>query len=675
MSKIKQLSALEAQKIAAGEVVERPANVVKELIENALDAGASAITLYIEDAGKKLIRCVDNGSGMSREDARNCILHHATSKITSVADLDSLATFGFRGEALSSIASVSHLSITTKEAASESGVRLDISQGTIEKESIVATNTGTDIALTDLFFNIPARKKFLKTRETEWRAIVQLFQAFCLAYPEVSFKLHHDERLIYNNPAATSLIARMGQLFEPSLVKNLLENSQMHEKFDIRCTVAFTLPMYTRFDRTQLFVFVNKRWVKNYKLSQAFIKGYTNMLPPSKYPAGCIFITVDQQSLDVNIHPRKEEVQFSHPRRIEDLIESTVQKKLEEYHSQQLGETSPQLSTPSWPTTHTPQELSSFPFSYNVIPSKKDQLDHPHNEKAFLAILNSQFTSVPSQNLDTQKQSVDFPTTTIESKTSSDQSLHLRSLSSIKDNISFILPEAQQNGITALTSQESGAQNRVQQTVPLKNMTIPDENKSVETMQYRLLGQFALTYILIETEKGLVLIDQHAAHERILYERFSATFDNPTRIALIVPQIITLTKEDLLLFEPHLPLLSSFGIDAHCISDHELSIQETSIYFKNRSVEECVKQAISVLHEHSSMKPDELKKIIHERLHASMSCKAAIRAGDTLSIEGMNGLIKELATTKNRLSCPHGRPTIWELTIPEIEKKFKRDYR
>ncbi|MBA2306889.1 DNA mismatch repair endonuclease MutL [Candidatus Dependentiae bacterium] len=628
MAKIRQLSPLEAQKIAAGEVVERPANVVKELIENALDAGASTITLYLENAGKTLIRCVDNGSGMSSEDARACILHHATSKITSVDDLDSLTTFGFRGEALSSIASVSHLSITTRESSTDSGVKLEISQGTITEESIVAATIGTDIAITDLFFNVPARKKFLKAKETEWRAIINLFQAMCLAYKEVSFKLYHEDRLVYNHPAASSLSDRTAQLFESSLVKNILEHQRSHETLEVHCAIACTTPSYTRFDRNQIFVFVNKRWVKNYKLTQAFIKGYTGMLQPLKYPAGCIFITLDPHSIDVNIHPRKEEVHFTHPRIIESLIESTVHEKLQEMHADQLGKT-PTTHIPTAHRASSPFELPSFQGSFKLPHSSEPMVDSHKDEKAFLDLITPHFnhnTATPEMTVSMAPQVEQIPPS------------------------SRVVP-------------------------PLAPMTIPHTTAPASSMNFKLLGQLALTYILIETDKGLVLVDQHAAHERILYERFKARFENPDRIRLIVPQIVVLTKEDAALFEPHLPLLSSFGIDAQLISDHQLSIQETSIYAKNISIEECIQQAVSALHEHSSLEEQELKKILHERIHASMSCKTAVKAGDTLSHESMHRLITDLSTTENRLSCPHGRPTLWELTKSEIEKKFKRDYR
>ncbi len=272
MQKIHRLAPEEAQKIAAGEVAERPANVVKELLENSLDAGATDISLFIEDGGKKLIRIIDNGCGMSKEDAYLCIEHHATSKITSVDDLSTIGTFGFRGEALSSIAAVSHLSLTTKEASAEAGICLTIESGSPIKETIIAAKTGTDISVQDLFYNVPARQKFLKSPETEWRAIVQLFQAMCLANKGVSFKLFHNERAIYTVPKADTLEDRICQVFEPALKSKLLISESREERMGLSIIAAVSKPDYTRFDRSQIFYFVNNRWVKNYKLGKLSLK-------------------------------------------------------------------------------------------------------------------------------------------------------------------------------------------------------------------------------------------------------------------------------------------------------------------------------------------------------------------------------------------------------------------
>lgn len=609
MQKIHHLAPEEAQKIAAGEVAERPANVVKELLENSLDAGATEISLFIEDGGKKLIRIVDNGYGMSKEDAYLCIEHHATSKITTVGDLSTIATFGFRGEALSSIASVSHLSLTTKEASADAGICLSIESGSPIKETVVAAKTGTDISVQDLFYNVPARQKFLKSPETEWRAIVQLFQAVCLAHKDVSFKLFHNERPIYTVPRADTLEDRICQVFEPALKNKLLISEVHEERMGLSIVAAVSRPEYTRFDRSQIFYFVNNRWVKNYKLGQALIKAYQGMLQPQRYPAGVLLITLDAPYVDINIHPRKEEVQFLHPRIISDLIEKTVHEALQRAQENLFK------PAQSLPKASTREFTDPLPKSYAQTPFVASPREMPRK---------APLTPPPTQE---------------------NQDAFLKA-------------------VTAYFSQEEGP--------PMTkdtNLTI------VSDLQYRLIGQIQNTYILIEIDESLVYIDQHAAHERIMYERLRSQFEEIARVRLLFPQVVHVTTSDLDLIEPHLELLQSFGIEAQRMSETELVINATPLFVKNQSLEDCIKQAIAVLHEHQYLDEEDLKKIIQERVHALLSCKAAVKAGDELSDEAMHSIISELYSCDNKLTCPHGRPTVWELKNSDLEKKFKRDYR
>jgi DNA mismatch repair protein MutL len=603
MPKIKRLPLSEAQKIAAGEVVERPANVVKELIENSLDAGATDISLFLEDGGKKLIRILDNGSGMSAEDAHLSIEHHATSKIKGVADLERISTFGFRGEALSSISSVSRLVLTTKEEHALAATSLTIEDSKIIDESTVSANTGTDIQVHNLFYNVPARQKFLRSKDTEMRAIVQMFQAFCLSYPAVSFKFYSEGRLLYTIASTDSLADRMSKLCEPSLKKNLLFTQAAQERMNLSCTITLSGTSYSRYDRSLIFVFVNHRWVKNHKLAQAFIKGYQNILQPQRYPAGVIDIVLDQSAVDVNIHPRKEEVQFLHPRIVEDLISTAVHNILLTDHTKSMEI----AVTPARREMKMDRSFSEPRKKYadyqSKLPFTERAFEKKNEEPSFATIIEKHFSSEQIPAEETQK------------------------------------PQVHQQ------------------------------------LEYRLIGQYHKTYILLETDSGLVFIDQHAAHERIMYEKLRAHFDEVSRVRLIFPQIISLNTHDLDLFEPSLALLESFGIEAQRTGPAELAITHTPLFLKNQSLEESIKQAIGVLHEYTYLDANELKKIMHERVHASLSCKAAVKAGDELNIESMHELIKDLHASANKLTCPHGRPTQWIVGVSEIEKKFKRDYR
>jgi DNA mismatch repair protein MutL len=357
MPKIHRLEAHEAQKIAAGEVVERPANVVKELIENAIDAGATQISVYIQDGGKKLIRVVDNGSGMGKEDARLCFEHHATSKITTVDDLSYIATFGFRGEALSSIASVSKTILITKEAFAQEGIKLELEHGNVLDETITAANQGTDILIQDLFFNVPARKKFLKSTDTELRAIQQLFSAFCFDYINISFKLYSNDVLSIHCPAAKTLHERLAQLLDINHIAHTLDCSTQAKDGSIRIKGFISNHQYTRYDRSSIYFFVNQRCVKQQKLTSALLKGYLNVLPQGRYPAACLFIEVNPEQVDINIHPRKEEVQFLHPRTVENLIQTMVRETLENNLSKQLKKDV--TFSPARQVMHTPYSANS----------------------------------------------------------------------------------------------------------------------------------------------------------------------------------------------------------------------------------------------------------------------------------------------------------------------------
>lgn len=602
MQKIKQLSPHEAQKIAAGEVVERPANAIKELIENALDAGATSIALSITNAGIDCIKITDNGCGMSQEDAHMCFKQFATSKISHVDELHSVNTFGFRGEALTSIAAVSHVTLITKEESSAQAIELQLDQGTITDEKCTSSNAGTTFIVRGLFFNVPARKKFLKTRDTEWRQIQHIFYAFCFDYLNVHFKLEHDERLIFNCPAATNLKDRFAQLFDHTQAQNMMPLCPQ-QKDSISVTGIISNHHYVRYDRSHIFLFVNRRWVKNHGLAKALIKGYSNSIPADRYPSGCIFIEIDPSQIDVNIHPRKEEIQFLHPRIVETLIQNAVKETLEQALSAKLSSVRPlDLVQPHLP----------------AAPIMHDALLRPVHAYA------PTFTMPPM--LDAQP-------------------------------INYALPEPFVEKNTMLEFSDAPA-SAIASTVDLQEFT--------------LIGQFHKTYLLIEQSDGLFLIDQHAAHERILYEQFSQRFDDVATIKLLFPTIMHVTRQEIDSLEPHLHLFKDNGIILDVFGNNQIIIQATPVHAKNLDIIECIRSVIGWIDEYNHLDHEKFSKTIHEKLHAQMACKAAVKAGDILTMEHMQQLLKDLARTPNRFSCPHGRPTGWLVSLHEIEKKFRR---
>ena len=615
MLKIKKLPLHEIQKIAAGEVVERPANVVKELIENSLDAGAMRITIVIEEGGKNLIRVIDNGCGMTPDDARMSIVHHATSKITGISDLESSTTYGFRGEALSAIISVSHCTITTKETSSLEGTRLTLHDGSILREEIVACQPGTDIIVKNLFYNVPARRKFLKTTATEWRALLTLVQAYCLAYPSCHITLQHDDTIILNCVPTDSPKTRFDQLFTLSTTPTILTCSFGNTSTSASLSGLISDPQYTRYDRSMFFLFVNKRWIKNTKLGHAIMQGYGKVLPPGKFPIACIFIEIDQHSIDINIHPRKEEVQFLHPHKIEHALKTMIADRLNEYRSDQLGPP----SKATYPQSHRSAALPTFSNAYETSP-----IDPGY------------------QSLQTVK---NFTVDT-------------------KDFIDIIEKKlvARQETTSAFDTSRT-AQAQVDAT--------NDEQQPI-MYNYHLIGQLHATYILLETDQGLVIIDQHAAHERILYEQFIERFTNIPRIALIFPHIMTVSQRDRSILLQYIDLFTQHGIIMDQKGEHQFVISELPVHAKEYNIEEFIHAIIGWIHELNNMDGSTFFKNIHERIRTQMACKAAIKAGDTLSIAQMHELITHLNITNNRLTCPHGRPTSWLLALSDIERTFKR---
>jgi DNA mismatch repair protein MutL len=590
MPRIKQLPPHEAHKIAAGEVVERPANAVKELIENALDAGATQITVHIEQAGKKLIRIIDNGCGMDAQDARTCFDHHATSKISTIDDLTSIGTFGFRGEALSSIAAVSSVTLVTKQEEGLEGTKIELVAGTITHESIVSATRGTDISINNLFFNVPARYKFLRSDDTEWRQILLLFQAFCVDYHTIQFSLHHNGTLINHCPSAPDVLTRVAQLWDNTFAKNMIPLMVQQEK-GTNISGVISNHHYARYDRSSIFFFVNKRWVKNQHLSRALLKGYMNVLPDGRFPAGCIFLDIDPAQVDINVHPRKEEVQFLHPRRCEQLVTETVKKSLEDHIRQRIRKEEPLI-------------IPSKPFeAVSDLPQTQNHFVTPH-----------EFIAAPAPMI--------FPMPTVQ----------------------LDIEPTYDHQQTVVHATETDA---------------------------HIVGYYNNTYILVEQTDGLYIVDQHAAHERILYEQFVSRFGTVSSTTLLFPEIISLSDADMKIIEPHLNVLQEHGIGIERLGTYELAIQSVPVQSKHVALEEFIREIVAWIHEHS-FEPSQLHKKLNEHVHAQMACKAAVKAGDLLTQQQIEQLLRDLQTCNNRFTCPHGRPTGWLLPLLEIEKKFKR---
>jgi DNA mismatch repair protein MutL len=651
MPKIKHLPTHEAQKIAAGQVIERPADIIKELIENSIDAQATAITLYVEDAGKQLIRVVDNGCGMDSDDAQLCFEKHATSKIRSMDELQNISTFGFRGEAMPSIAAVCKVTLITKQQDAPEGLLVTIQNNVIQQCEPISASVGTDISAADLFFNIPARKKFLKKNDTELRHITQLFHAFCLVYPHIHFKFFSDNKQTLNCPPVHTISDRCTQLWQNIPAQHMLSLNAQDKNDSLHITGAISDHQNFRFDRSSIFLFVNNRWIKDFKLSNAFIKGYMNVAPQGRYPMGCLAITIDPKLVDINVHPRKEEVRFLNPRVVEQLIQQSVKTCLEEniakripikkntfdFASSLLHQDEGQVSMSKFYTHVTPTSYSAHnqtmykPFNFDAV------FPEPQAWSATNTSLSQELQAYPS--------------------TGSGRTACNKDEKKLKNTISnpIVRPEPVEG--TAMENNQINISN--------------DTSTNTES-SYTLIGQYHKTYILIEQKDGLFIIDQHAAHERILYELFAYRFTDVAIVQLLFPIVIMLSNNDIQIIEPYLSLFIENGITIELFGLNQLKVQATPVHLKDVSLEDLIKEAIGWINEYKYLDEQQFIKKLHEKLRAQMACKAAVKAGDILSHAHMQQLLTTLHTTENRLTCPHGRPTGWLLSNHEIEKKFKR---
>ena len=633
MSKIKKLPLNEAKKIAAGEVVERPSNILKELIENSIDAQAKSISVYIKDGGKKLIHLIDDGCGMSKEDAILCFEHHATSKIKTIDDLDKIYTYGFRGEALSSISSISKVKLITKEALANLGTKLILEDGVIKKEESVSANVGTDIYIEEIFYNVPARLKFLKKSETEWRIISQLFQSYCFAYKDIHFKLFHDDNLVFNCPAVQDLKDRIVQVWNLQLSENVLPISYADDKLGFSIEGYISNHQINQFNKNRIYSFVNNRWIRNFEISKALLMGYQNVLPFGRFPVAIISIKVNPADVDINVHPRKEEVRLLHSSKIEKAIQFSVKKALEENLSKQLNRKINIL----------PAQVLPFEQSLQLYAS-----DFDNENESFGSALDKQFFSAAKQS--------DFK---------KDNLLKVEQPFTPEFNLS-------QDKLNDYEMEELfGGPPKKIETLQLSQVSI----EKVKSEQVKFLGQVKNTYLLIENADGLLVIDQHAAHESVLFDLFSKQFDYLATVKLVFPHVINLQESEINGLIPQLSLLKKYGIEAERFGANQIIIVATPVHLKDVSLDDLVMEIISWLHEFENLDSEKLEIELSRKLCAQMACKASIKAGDSVTKEQVEQLIKDLYKVENRFTCPHGRPTFWSLSTGDIEKRFKRDYK
>ncbi|MCX7875522.1 MAG: DNA mismatch repair endonuclease MutL [Melioribacteraceae bacterium] len=596
-----------ANKIAAGEVVNRPESVVKELLENSIDANAKNIEVVIKNAGKTLIQVIDDGFGMSEEDAILSIQRHATSKISTIDDLESIKTFGFRGEALASIAAVSQFELKTKQLSDELGTIIKIEEnGQIIKEKI-NIQFGTTISVKNLFYNIPARRNFLKSNSTELKHIIETFKKISLSHPEISFKFYNDDDLVFDFHYS-SLDERMKQVFADNILDAVLKVNEPTEYLSLSGYV--TKPNYLKRSKGEQYFFLNNRFINSKIVNHAVYSAFENILEKGDYPFFVLFLYVDPHKVDVNVHPSKLEVKFDDEKEIYSFINAVIRKTIS---------------------------------SYDLVPTV-----------TFADINNLNESLIFSQSRTERNDFSDRPDFT-ERK---ENKIHFTD-----DDIDRLFNELN-------IPIKSSAPETPVETPFEKNETenfFEHQNKNVYTPFIVMLHN---KYILSQIKSGLMIIDAHVAHERILYEQALNSFEAniPFSQQLLFPQNISLDPADYQLAKELEPYLINLGFE---IKFKTKNVVEIFGIPSDVKIEHEVETFLEILHEYR--KNQQFKQLdVRDNLAKSYSCKAAIKAGDSLTENEMRILVDKLFATSMPYVCPHGRPIIIKIPLEEFDKRFGR---
>ena len=587
MNRIRILTEAVANKIAAGEVVERPASACKELIENSIDAGGAHIRIDVHGGGRTLIRVTDNGCGMSRDDALLCFERHATSKIKTAVDIEEIRTLGFRGEAIPSLAAVSRFRLLTREPDALEGTEIEADGGKIRSVRAAGCPAGTQIEMRQLFFNVPARKKFLKSEQTELARIHQLGILYALAHPRIQFSLRHHERVLLEAPPAEKLRERVRSLFGGEILSQLVPVE--HEGHGIRVVGLTAKPGFVRSNRREVHFFVNQRPVESRAVYYGLLEGYHNALMKGKFPVTLLFVEIDPAGVDVNIHPAKREVRFRDEASVQAGVAQAVREALGK------GEGRPVAVSAGTPILMPDRSYVSTGVQEEVL---------------------------------------------------------------VRESLSLSLDSAtRRHGDTATAAQ----------TGPMAALDLGHGTLDIGVI-HGIVGRL---YILAENRGGLVIIDQHAAHERILYERLLDQLAKKAAPSqkLLAARSVELTPADFQFLKEQIPLLERMGFGVSEFGKNALMVDALPPHLPPEnlgSLFRCIADALQ----------DAGRGVNRERFRedviAKTVCRAAVKANDPLKIKEAESLLRDLLECRQPYCCPHGRPTMIQITKEELEKKFGR---
>ncbi|MBW3014590.1 DNA mismatch repair endonuclease MutL [Candidatus Woesearchaeota archaeon] len=592
MGKILELPIDIINKIAAGEVIERPASVVKELIENSIDAGAQNIIIEVKEGGKSFIRIQDDGSGMSKEDAELAIKKHTTSKIKTAGDLFRIGSLGFRGEALASIASVSRMEIQTKTQLDTEGLELEIENGEIKNKKPVGVPIGTTIKIYDLFYNTPARKKYMKDIPVEFSHIADVVTKYALAYQGIGFRLVHNGKDVLFAPKTPDRLGNIVNIYGRELAKEMIPINKETEHIKIRGFIG--KPTVNRADKSMIITFINHRYVKNHKINNAIVDAYANLLNTERYPVVILNFEIPKDKIDVNVHPTKIEVRIEKEDIVCFDIRDTIKTELETVSLVPKADPA-KIIQPEAQSTLPQTDIRNLLRNKELIMKQMEQFKHRPVD------------TEPSK----QKQLLD-------------------------DKGEGVV-------ITPLT---------------------------VEDAAFNVIGRIHKTYILVETLKGLRVIDQHAAHERILFEEVIEKYSQKAvkTQELLTPVQLHLNVSEQTLVKNNKEKLREFGFTVDEMSGSSLILRTTPSILGKQQSPDLFMDLVAELNKEKD------KKILQitEEILARVACRRAVKAGDILENMEMSTLVKRLMQCKQPHSCPHGRPTMIDFTIRDLEKSFNR---
>ncbi len=654
MNKIKVLPDNLANQIAAGEVVERPASVIKELIENSIDAGGRRIQIDIELGGRRLMRVTDDGEGMLRDDAILAFERHATSKIRTLEDLASIGTLGFRGEALASIASVAKVEMVTKTASEIAATRVQIEGGRLIDVKDTARDTGTTIAVRDLFFNTPARRKFMRSEATENYHLTSIVQHYALAHPEIAFTLTNNGREVVRASPAKDLRERAFQLFGGGLIESLLPVEGGRD-FVARITGFISAPRERRTTRDAQYFFVNQRFVRDKTIAGGLLEGFRSVLPHGVYPVAFLFLEVPVEEIDVNVHPAKTEIRFRRSEAVKDVIAEAVRYSLAKAgilgqpEPEQIVEIAQRASAgadvePSIGEEIRTQSRMEFQISENA-------------DGSFSSAQTAEKTVVVEKDqevvIETTAEAVEL-LYSADFEKAAEQRVGFAS-SAVNDGIP--VPAADHFDLPPLNSAEK--------------IVTEVEVASISASRIRPMGQLHESFIIAVDDEGLLLIDQHVAHERILFDKFQKKETERTIESqnLLLPETIDLTPAQAEAFQLIETDLESLGFGLMRLSGRTVAIKSIPTDLPASEARNLFAEILDTI---ETEKRGGAKATLRDDIAASLACKAAVKINMKLTTEKMQWLIDRLLVTSSPTTCPHGRPIILRLTMKDIERGFHR---